>query len=342
MAVSKLRTYNSIEVTELEWTVDNYLYLLPDISSPVFSPFSNSSEKWCLILRFNDELEKFAINLLLFRREVCISTCNVKMNLQIGGRRFDFDGHGPLPFVQIQGEGFYNIMKIALNVPLRQFLPKDHLFVIITIMVSGFEVNISACPPLKNEFQKNNLELLKDLGTLYRHSSTADVTFEVGGQTLGAHSNIIRCRSPVFARMLDQDMREKATGRILITDADFSVFDAFLLYLYTAQIKEEKWEIMYSLYSLAEKYAVVCLKQTCSRWLGKNMSVETVCKCLLLADLHDDQELKQEAKHFVRDHLETLATRDWQYVVSNHPQLASEILSFSTSNLVKRLRVKSP
>ncbi|GFS87401.1 protein roadkill [Nephila pilipes] len=187
-------------------------------------------------------------------------------------------------------------------------VPNGELCIKVYVTIPNNHPSVCASPFHVDKYISNSLELSKDLETLYRHSSTADVTFEVGGQTLGAHSNIIRCRSPVFAKMLDQDMREKATGRVLITDADFSVFDAFLLYLYTAQIKEKKWEIMYSLYSLAEKYAVFCLKQTCSRWLGKNMSVETVRKCLLLADLHDDQELKQVAKHFLRDHPEILAT----------------------------------
>ncbi|GFS44581.1 protein roadkill [Nephila pilipes] len=184
------------------------------------------------------------------------------------------------------------------------------------------------------KFENDSHDLVKDLETLYRDSSTADVTFIVEGLKLGAHTSIIGCRSSVFAKMLDHDMLEKGTRRIQITDADFQVFDAFLLYLYTAQIKNEDWETVYSLYSLAAKYDASSLKHKCSHWLGKNISLETVCKCCALAELHGDQLLKQITKLFMREHLnETLQTTDWQIIVSDDSQLASEVLSFATSRM---------
>lgn len=57
-----------------------------------------------------------------------------------------------------------------------------------------------------------------------------DVVFEVDGTEIHAHRAILAAMSPTFLAMFDHDLKEKQTGRVIITDCVPDVFRALLRY----------------------------------------------------------------------------------------------------------------
>ncbi|KAF8782260.1 Protein roadkill like protein [Argiope bruennichi] len=336
MAVSKVVTYNPTEVINIDWVVEHFEMLGDVIHSPVIYPIPNCGEKWRLVLKFssNDkrkDLIRSKAEVFLLKEQSCIEKCYVKLTMHI--KNYFSMVNNPLLPVSIGKEECYLLQTYVSDNVSRIFSsPYKDLNINAELIVSGYRVNYSASPRPVFEMEGNCQELSSDLERLYEDHATKDVTFLVKGQKLFAHSAIIRCRSLVLAKMLDQDMLERRTRCVLITDASFQDFDYFLRYLYTAKLKIKTWNTMFSLYSLADKYNVSALKTICSQWLGMNLKADTVSNCLALADLHEDTELKQVSKQFIRDNLnDVLKTSEWKYLVSTQPQLASETLCFATS-----------
>ena len=54
----------------------------------------------------------------------------------------------------------------------------------------------------------------------------------------------------------------------------------------------------------ADKYQLSELKEICEETLCDNLTVDTCLECLVLADLHTAEDLKQAAIKFVVDHSE--------------------------------------
>ena len=54
----------------------------------------------------------------------------------------------------------------------------------------------------------------------------------------------------------------------------------------------------------ADKYQLSELKEICEEMLCDNLTVDTCLECLVLADLHTAEDLKQAAIKFVVDHSE--------------------------------------
>ncbi|CAL1261152.1 unnamed protein product [Larinioides sclopetarius] len=338
-----LITYNPAEVLSLEWVTENFRVIGDFCLSPIIHPIPKCGEQWCIGLVFNEHktsTRKKLFEISLLRKKSSIEKCYLELSsLTIQN---EFVCIHPPPIVCIEKEKCY--LLFAGDVSQDTYYQSKKLTVKVQLTVSGYRVSYSASPRPVIHFETNCQDLLRDLKSLYGDSNTADLTFLVGGQKLFAHSSIIRCRSIVFAKMLDQDMLERRTRCISITDADFQVFDCFLMYLYTAKLKDKSWNTVYYLYSLAEKYAVSGLKKTCSCWLSANLNVDTVSKCIALAAFYEDKELKDEAKQFIRDNLGSVfETFDWKYIVSNQPQLASEVLSFATAySGVRQHSIKFP
>ncbi|GBL91647.1 Protein roadkill [Araneus ventricosus] len=342
MALSKVITYNPTEVTEINWVTENFPVIGDIIHSPVIQPIPNCAEKWRIMLQFSKDphlpnvATRSKVEVFLLKDQSCIEKSNVKLVLHFkydGGDGFQVGSDTDLP-VSTGKENSYLLHSFKSRYIIPQLYKYNKLDVNAKLTVSGYRVYYSSSPHPVIDLDDNCQGLSRDLERLYVDTTSADITFLVEGRKLFSHSAIIRCRSIVLAKMLDQDMLERRTRCVRITDASFQVFDCFLRYLYTAKVNNKSWDTMFNLYPLADKYSVSALKTICSRWLGMNLKVDTVSKCLSLAALHEDMELKQESMQFIRNHLsDVLDTSDWKQLVSNLPQLASETLSFVTSRV---------
>ncbi|GBO11949.1 TD and POZ domain-containing protein 2 [Araneus ventricosus] len=139
-----------------------------------------------------------------------------------------------------------------------------------------------------------------DMISFYNESIFHDVQLHIGTETVPAHRDILRARSPVFRRMFATDMKEKASDCISITDLNLDTLKRMLLFLYTDTTGELELQSAKELYFASEKYGISSLKRRCSISMKQNLQPSNVCEILALADAHQDKELKsavQEMRH---------------------------------------------
>jgi len=106
--------------------------------------------------------------------------------------------------------------------------------------------------------------LIEDFRRLLNNQNMSDVTFEIEGQLLYAHTCILMARCEPLDRMLNGPMME-SDGIVRIEDTTYEVFKAFLEYLYTDNVEQLSFlevdiNFALELLSLADQYLVEPLK----------------------------------------------------------------------------------
>ena len=110
-------------------------------------------------------------------------------------------------------------------------------------------------------YQLGDRLLAADLWSSLSNQLFTDIEFLVGDQKFPAHKVIVATRSPVFAAMFQNDMREARTNQVKIEDMEPTVFREFLYFLYTGQLNSV---CLNELHQAADKYQVETLKRLCS------------------------------------------------------------------------------
>lgn len=131
--------------------------------------------------------------------------------------------------------------------------------------------------------------------------------------TIYAHSFVLKLRSPVFRAMLQSQMQESLTRRIVITEFSTESVRDLLSFLYTdtcaplqalqspsgSQAQIILTQRIEELLMLACKYDIARLQLLCEQQLVARMQVENVSGLLRLADDYQAVHLKQRALEFI-------------------------------------------
>ncbi|CAL1295702.1 unnamed protein product [Larinioides sclopetarius] len=161
---------------------------------------------------------------------------------------------------------------------------------------------------------------------LYGDDSLSDVSIRAGGTLFPAHKNVLSIRSPVFKVMFTQDMREKTSKIVDIPDLNADTLDRLLLYIYKDRVKDLDWESAMNLFRAADKYQLLNLRKKCSVFLRYNLSVYNFCSILLLANMHDADELQAAAEDFISEYdREVLSSNEWENFKEKNSRLAFKI-----------------
>ncbi|CAL1281790.1 unnamed protein product [Larinioides sclopetarius] len=161
-----------------------------------------------------------------------------------------------------------------------------------------------------------------DLKALYNDQLLTDIVFKTATKTFSAHKNVLCARSSVFRAMLADDMKEKNIDCIKVEDLGNETVQRLLLFLYSDSLEELQWESAVQLYYAADKYAIEKLKFLCSSFLVEDLSTSTASELLLLADTHNDTELKQVVEDFILQHeREVFDSDEWEKLSETNPHL---------------------
>ncbi|GBN35691.1 TD and POZ domain-containing protein 5 [Araneus ventricosus] len=170
-------------------------------------------------------------------------------------------------------------------------------------------------------------DLRNDMQCLYNDGFFSDVKLRIDTETFTAHRLILSARSPVFKAMFSNDMKEKTKECVDVPDIDSATGRRLLLYLYTDSLENLQWEPASQLYVAADKYAVLSLRNKCSSILKRNLCPSNACGILVLADMHNDVDLKTHVQNFILDHDQVLLLSDeWKDFMKGYLHLASEIM----------------
>ncbi|GBN53737.1 hypothetical protein AVEN_40899-1 [Araneus ventricosus] len=111
-------------------------------------------------------------------------------------------------------------------------------------------------------------------------------------------------------------MKEKNTDCIRVDDLEDDIVQQLLFFLYSDNIENLQWETAPQLYYAADKYDIGKLKELRSSFLVENLSTTNACELVLLADTHNDNDLKKSVEEFILAHEEEIfASKEWDIVV---------------------------
>lgn len=161
----------------------------------------------------------------------------------------------------------------------------------------------------------------------------SDVTLKINLDTILANKSILSARSPVFAAMFENEMEEKKTGVVNITDCDLEAFNAFLLYLYSGEVEFQKCDV-FLLYKIADKYRVPELMTICVDFMIRKLSVENICETFVFGNQFNENKLLAYAQRFFNQNLQEIIFSDpWKYLLKEDFDLANELLKGMAPNV---------
>ncbi|GBO42618.1 Protein maternal effect lethal 26 [Araneus ventricosus] len=208
-------------------------------------------------------------------------------------------------------------------------LPKDKLVVQVHIKTYGCCIltTKTEVPDVPETPKSHTDQLLTDFKHAYEHEELTDIDLVVGDKTIRAHKFVLRTRSPVFKQMFEHNLSETTEGTIQIDDVDYTVLQALISYLYSASVLKLPYDDLCDLYEAADKYQVSSLQKECAEILKRFLSIDTACRTLVLADMHNDSFLRQEAVDYIwRNFAKVKATEDWELTIRSHQRAVSDVL----------------
>jgi len=175
-----------------------------------------------------------------------------------------------------------------------------------------------------NRLKIPDCSMADDFSALLESPKFSDVTLCVEGKELSLHRNILAARSPVFRAMFEHNMRENYAGVFHVPDFSLDVVQDMVQFVYSGLAPNlEKHSL--ELFAIADKYGMTRLKLQCEAHLLTITSVNNVCEIIIIADLHQSENLKKEAMQFlVNNAKEVMSTGDYHTMETTHPRLVSE------------------
>jgi speckle-type POZ protein len=149
-----------------------------------------------------------------------------------------------------------------------------------------------------------NLSL--DFANLLESKEGADVTFEVQGEVVPAHTVVLAARSPVFKAQFYGPLKEEiGESHVTVHDMQPAVFKALLYFIYADAMSpsidglDEKEELTKHLLVAGDRYDVQGLRSLCETKLCENLDVSTVATTLAFADQNHCEKLKDACIEFM-------------------------------------------
>ncbi|KAL6659248.1 hypothetical protein ACP70R_003288 [Stipagrostis hirtigluma subsp. patula] len=220
-----------------------------------------------------------------------------------------------------------------------EYLHDDHLVIEcdITVVKEAVVVETARTNAIEAVPMPNCPNLSQDLAKLLEAKDGANVTFEVQGEVVTAHTIVLATRSPVFkAQFYGPMSQQNGHRKVKVEDMEASVFKALLHFIYTDSLfcmdgldKVEKNELTKHLLVAADQYDVQGLKFLCEKTLCESLDVETVASTLVFADRYSCGELKRACVEFITcsDRLEDVVASDgYGLAKANCPALLVDVL----------------
>ncbi|KAF8771522.1 Speckle-type POZ protein like [Argiope bruennichi] len=174
---------------------------------------------------------------------------------------------------------------------------------------------------------------LSGLDCLYHHQIMCDVRLRTETEAFPCHRIILSAASPVFRSMFTNPMKEEASEFVDIPDLEDGIVQRMLPYLYTGTLEDLDWESASKLYAAADKYQIIPLKDKCVSFLKTNISVANACEALVLADFHQDNELKRDIQNFILDNSSNIiSSNNWSKLMGKNIELAAETMHLKWLN----------
>ena len=163
-----------------------------------------------------------------------------------------------------------------------------------------------------------------------------DVSFQIEGDIIHAHKNILSARCEHFSTMLSSGFTEGASGSgsgagtpLMVADTTPAAFRALLTYLYTDMVELDDACVV-DVACLSQRYLVTRLHEACVEHCKEHVSFTNAVKWLVATHTHMLEELRNAllehtSTHYMQIEETAPATLD---VLDDHPRLLRELVRF--------------
>lgn len=206
--------------------------------------------------------------------------------------------------------------------------------------------------PLKPHVDVPPATISADMRVLLDEGKCSDVTFNVQGEVIKAHSPILCARSEVFEKQLTAGLRESTSKEITITDCEVATFKALLQFLYTDSFSDveelmksstapgsdasseesphQQLSLLQGLLAASHKYQVKRLQLWCEQQLCETITSLKVCDVLCQAHLYEAKQLEKACLAFIKNHMEeVVVTPSFGQLGKDWPQVMLKISIFT-------------
>ncbi|XP_064464742.1 speckle-type POZ protein-like [Ornithodoros turicata] len=172
--------------------------------------------------------------------------------------------------------------------------------------------------------------LMDDFARLYDDDDYADVTLIAEGKDFRVHKIILAMRSPVFAAMLKNNMKEKQENRVHLDDISAEALQEMITFIYT-DTAPNMAPLAVDLLHAAEKYDLKRLKSMCVYSLASSLSVDNAVEILRLSITLNADGLRDFALCYIKVHLVDVGKTDgWKAMVEEDPRILELFILFGT------------
>ncbi|GBO44654.1 hypothetical protein AVEN_53546-1 [Araneus ventricosus] len=102
---------------------------------------------------------------------------------------------------------------------------------------------------------------------------------------------------------------------------------AAVVFLVLGHIENLQWNTTAQLYNAADKYQIGELKEVCSSFLRENSTPTNAGEFVLLADTHNDSDLKVSVEDFILEYdMKVFGPNEWEMFTETNPLLAMKTM----------------
>ena len=142
---------------------------------------------------------------------------------------------------------------------------------------------------------------------------TTNIVFNIDGQKIRAHADILKMRSEYYKNMLNNECKESVTGQIEVKDTTFDAFHAYLHYVYANDIDDVSGDTLIGLYELANLYCDEVLKEACEEAMANQITSENCLRLYSVALQYERKNLEKVCLEFIAPRLKSEVVRTADY-----------------------------
>eukprot|EP01119_Soliformovum_irregulare_P015065 TRINITY_DN4194_c0_g1_i1.p1 TRINITY_DN4194_c0_g1~~TRINITY_DN4194_c0_g1_i1.p1 ORF type:complete len:469 (-),score=89.02 TRINITY_DN4194_c0_g1_i1:199-1431(-) len=151
--------------------------------------------------------------------------------------------------------------------------------------------------------QVDSSQVGRDLASLLTNPKFSDISFDVDGQMFPAHRAIMYARSPHFAALIDNGMRESKQSDIAIEDVSAPTFRCILDHIYSGSCNIDE-TIAQDVFVASDKFLLSDLKSAAEMFLIQGLSIDNVASLMHLGEMYSAPYLQQRCKQLISEHSE--------------------------------------
>jgi len=164
-----------------------------------------------------------------------------------------------------------------------------------------------------------------------------DWTVIVGNTRIPCHRDVLMKHSPVFAAMMQSNMKECETSSVHIKDFDEKTVTGMLSYMYSGWDNGEMNCIADKLVTIAQKYDIQTLKKSAVAALCVAVDDSSICTKLKFADLNGLDQLLNACVGYLRPPIvmkRIMVTDEWKEMATRtHPELTYRVYNAFIENI---------